>query len=450
MFLITSGQQCDLMRQQCKTGKIWKDGKCVDPPVRSMNIWGLYDDSSNFTDIINGYESYYNSTHTDNRLTINYYKKVYNKVVGDYDQDLTEAFAKGEQPDVFMINNKWLPKNLKAKRLLAAPLNIFTPASYNQAFVDVASDDFVADGQVYAVPLYVDTLALFYNVDILKNAGIIDSFGFVKPPTDWEEFKDDVEKLSIIDKEGNIKRAGVSMGTAQNVNRAADIFASLVLQSGSKLTDDNKTQVIFATPQTKLSNMAPGESALQFYTDFADPAKRIYTWNKNMSYSIDAFYQEDAAMMLSYAYNIPTIKAKNEKLNFAVAKLPQIKGSEFKATMSNYWGFVVSAGTPNTDVAWDFLQYLSQKDNLAKYLGKTGRPTPRRDMMTEQKDDPVLGPFVEQLIYAKSWYQPDDVASEAIINTMIDSVSEDGNTIKNALQKAADDMNYLFWRFKNK
>lgn len=430
-------------------GMIKQGDKCVPPPTITLNIWGLYDDSSAFSESIQGFESIYNSQHTNNKLSIRYNKQVYNKETGDYEKRLTDTFAAGNAPDIFMINNKWLGRYLKKNLVKESPATIFDAANYRQAFVDVANDDFVVKGNVYAVPLYIDTLALFYNADILKNAGIIDSFGFVKPPADWTEFKDDVEKITIIDKENlSIKRAGAILGTSANINRGTDIFTTLVFQSGGRMTDEDNNEVVFNKPQSKLDNVSVGEVALRFYTDFADPAKRVYTWNQEMDYSIDAFYQGKAAMMINYAYVIPSIKSKNEKLNFGIAKIPQLRDSENKAAMANYWGFVVSSRSDKTDLAWSFLNYFSQKENMAKYLGKTGRPTPRRDMVEEQKNDPILGPFVEQVFYAKNWYQGDDVAVESILGEMIDSVASKEKTINTALSKAAEEVNYVIWKSK--
>ncbi len=445
LFLIVSGPICrpDICN---KKGMIKKGNECVPPPVVTLNIWGLYDDNSAFEESMRSYETSYNSQHTDHKLAIRYSKQVYNKETGDYEKRLTDVFAAGNAPDIFMINNKWLSRYLKLARLKESPAAIYNAANYRQTFVDVAGNDFVFKDNVYGIPLYIDNLALFYNADILRSAGIIDSFGFVKPPADWSEFKDDVEKITIIDKDtGEIKRAGAVLGTADNINRASDIFAALVFQSGGTMTNETNSQVVFNLPQSKLGNVSVGEIALQFYTDFADPAKRVYTWNQKMDYSIDAFYQGKAAMMINYAYIIPSIKAKNEKLNFGIVKLPQIKDAENKATLANYWGFVVSSQSKKTDLAWGFLEYFSQKENMAKYLGKTGRPTPRRDMVDEQKNDPVLGPFVEQVFFAKNWYQGDDVAVESIINKMIDSVASKESTVNTALKKAADEINMILW-----
>jgi len=49
-------------------------------------------------------------------------------------------------------------------------------------------DDFLYQGQPYASPLSINTLALFYNRDLLNEAGI------VLPPVTWEEFVNDSKK----------------------------------------------------------------------------------------------------------------------------------------------------------------------------------------------------------------------------------------------------------------
>jgi ABC-type glycerol-3-phosphate transport system substrate-binding protein len=58
----------------------------------------------------------------------------------------------------------------------------------------------------------MDSMVLYYNKDMFNAAGI------VAPPTTWQEFQDDVKKLTLVDATGNIVRSGAAIGTAQNVS----------------------------------------------------------------------------------------------------------------------------------------------------------------------------------------------------------------------------------------
>ena len=159
------------------------------------------------------------------------------------------------------------------------PEGFINAQDFQNMFVDVAYQDFVSENKIYAIPLYIDTLALYYNKDFLNSAGI--SF----PPTNWDEFMDDVEKLTKKDQWGNIERSGVAMGTAQNINRSTDILALLMLQTGTEMVSQDYRNAVFnQATHLKGESFNPGRDALRFYTDFSNPTKRVYCWNR--SYAI--------------------------------------------------------------------------------------------------------------------------------------------------------------------
>ncbi len=109
--------------------------------------------------------------------------------------------------------------------------SLLTELQYREAFVNVAGTDFIKNHHIYGIPLTVDTMALFYNEDLLANAGI------AQPPTTWDEFKKDVERLTRIDEYNNIIQAGAALGTSENIYRAGDILAMLMLQSGCSIVN---------------------------------------------------------------------------------------------------------------------------------------------------------------------------------------------------------------------
>ena len=57
-------------------------------------------------------------------------------------------------------------------------------------------------------------------------------------------------------------------------------------------------------------------SVLKFYTDFADPLKDVYSWNKSFSNSRDAFSAENLVFYLGYASELQSLINKNPNQNF--------------------------------------------------------------------------------------------------------------------------------------
>lgn len=392
----------------------------------TLEFWSVFDDSSVYKPLIAKYkESYPN-------VTINYYKKN----ITSYEDDLVNALAAGRGPDIFSIHNTWLPKHID--KLASAPAILVTASRYNEVFVDVASRDFMDNGKIYAFPLSVDSLALFYNKDLFNSAGITSA------PKTWTEFNAAVEKLTKRDAKNNILQAGAALGTAENVNRSTDILSALMLQSGAVMVSEGKTEATFnQNVSSSGETFSPGKQALIFYTNFARPALKVYTWNRLQHYSVDAFVEGQAAMMLNYAYQIPIVRARASHLNFSVAALPQISQSGNKATFANYWAQAVSQSSTNQAAAWQFITWLSSQENSREYLTATKKPAARRDLIDEQKSDADLGVFAQQSLYAKSWWEVDNLAIEGIFADMIESVAGNSATAADALEVASTQVSAL-------
>jgi len=419
-----------------------------------LEVWGVFDDSDALQQVIGQYKNL-----NPNVGSISYKKFS----VDTYRQDLLDALAAGNGPDIFLIRNSWTPAF--ADKIVVAPDTLMDERSYRNTFVDTVGDDFVTnDGKIAGVALSVDSLALYYNKDLLGAAGI------TTPPATWDEFQNDVRLLTHINSFGEITQSGIALGTAGNINRSTDVLSAFFLQNG----------VIFPRAVSNDLHLsgAAGVNALSFYTQFANPTSSLYTWNPAMHYSIDAFYEGTAAMMINYSWQYDTIKRKNSKLNFAVAPLPQSLGAQ-PFNFPNYWGFVVAKnktapkGTQDAALystarifeSWQFLKYAafpntgtvhlqnaltgnakdfkSTFDPAVAYLAKTGAPAARRDVVEKEKTDPVLGPFADGNLIARNWKQADPESIEKILGDMITAVNRGEATIQQALSTAESRINQV-------
>ena len=145
-------------------------------------------------------------------------------------------------------------------------------------------------------------------------------------------------------------------------------------------------------------------------------------------------------MLFNYAYQIPTIKAKNQRLSFAVAPAPQIDGNSKQVTFASYWPFAVSASSKSPQASWQFVRFLTSK-SVADVVNKAqGVPPARRDSIPEYSTDPVMGVFAEQGLKATSWPRVDIVETDAIFNTMIDKVATTGAVIQEVLKQSQDQL----------
>jgi len=451
-----------------------------------LEVWGLFDDSDVMAKAISEYQK------RNPRVKDIVYKKL---TVESYENDLLDALATGNGPDVFLIHNTWLPKH--ADKLAPSPVDnfsttqaeILTAKQIHDQFVDAVSSDFISDGKIYALPMSVDSLALYYNKDFLNQVGIS------TPPATWSDFDEAVKKITRIDQFGNITLSGAAMGMSSDasagtgkINRATDILTLLMMQSGAEMISSQTNQASFAdfTKATYGGEATPGESALAYFTKFSNPAKAEYSWNSLQHNSIDSFIEGKTAMMLNYSWLISKIQERAPKLSLGIVKVPQNKdksGNGLDIDFANYWGLAVSKNkTQNQDYvkmaqqnkrtyatndqrvaeAWKFIRFLTMPqsanadlpvaaatqesanfDSAAEYIANQKKPAARRDLIEKQKSDILLSPFAEGNLIAKSWVQPDNLAVEKIFDEMIDSVVLKGGRIHEAIQQAQNSVSVL-------
>jgi multiple sugar transport system substrate-binding protein len=392
-----------------------------------LTWWKTFETSENIQDLISDYQALHKN------VTINYVKKD----VTDYEQELLNAAASGNSPDIFSIHNDWLPK--QKDKISPMPSNLMSLRAYHDAFAEVASTDFIAENKIFAIPLALDTLALYYNKDLLGSVGIS------QPPATWPELVADIQKLTKTGSSGGFSRSGVALGTSTNINRSVDILSLLMLQNGTQFYSADQNQATFDksqdNPGSSSGSFNPGATALAFYTQFADPSKVTYTWNAKSDFNLDAFAQGKVAMMVSFNYLQPMIKSRAPNLNWGVSPIPQVSDDATKVNFANYWGETVAKSSANAAVAWDFLNFITQRAELTKYYEKHKQVSSRKDILATQTADAEIGVFAEAALTARSIYKKDPNVFEAVFAKMIDDVVLRNFTPEQAIQNAAQQVN---------
>lgn len=392
-----------------------------------LKFWGTFETTQNILPFLAAFQQ----KHSNIQITYT------QKNVDDYEAELLNALATGNGPDIFAIHNDWLPKY--KDKLAAASEARFNLREYKDTFVDVAYNDFVADSKVFAAPLSVDSLALYYNKDILS------SFDIATPPRTWDDLVRDVKKITDKSNRNFITTSGVAMGTTNNINRAVDILYLLMLQNRTQAYTSDLSRPTFdqATVDGSGNSFFPGANALNFYTSFSNPNSDVYTWNANSNYSFDAFANGDVAYLYAYSYARDTIKKKAPNLNYDVAPVPQPKSNQTLVNFANYWGLGVSKQSKNADTAWAFIKFATEKDQLQAYYKRHKLPASRKDLVSEQINDPELGVFASANLSAKTFYKKDQDKVDEIFTDMIDDVVLRGRTVNQALTNASQRVSLL-------
>lgn len=388
----------------------------------SLVYWGLWEPETVMQPIIDEYEK------ANPHIEIQYVQK-------PFTQYEANAFTRIHQttvsdtpaPDIIRINNTWLPKF--QPYLAPIPSDIMTSTEYSNSFYPTALKDFTGtDGFLYAIPLEIDGLALFYNKSLLSTEGL------EIPPSDWDSLIAAGQKLTKTNGT-TIDQAGIALGTSKNIRNSADIFNLLLLQNGVEPMNSSGTEITLASART--------ESAMQFYTDFVDVHK---TWSPDLATDLEMFYSGKLAMMFAPSWRAFDIITSAPNIEFGIAPVPQLPGNT-PINYSMYWGEAVSRTSPNQQEAWKFIKYLSESEQQKAMFSNSsqirafGEPYSLKSLSSELSSHPYLSAFMEMAPTMQSWKMGEQGYIEESINTAINDVVEGGIQINSALSDAETRIN---------
>lgn len=423
----------------------------------TLTVWGVVDAQdelqhmfSSFNDYLHGIKGYENV-----EVTFTYRKWSED----EYEDILVNQIAEGEGPDIFFIHNTWVPKH--HKKLVAAPEWVTNPDLVSQTFVPVVREDMEMNGQIFGLPIYVDTLALYYNKNHFRSA----EFSDVEPAETWEGIRDQVAKLVINDGSATgIKRAALAVGSTQNITHAVDVLYLLMLQYGAEITDDEFSRATFNDALDGDSDTGPAEMALQIYSGFSNTNFSYYTWNKDyltdldIEYDrneIDAFVEQQVSMIFGYSEIYEELEARGERsrsgLSFDVTSVPQLEDPEetgLKTTFAEYWAPAVSRNSQNWDVAWLFISHATSNQQAYTYNTNTHRPPSRLDLVEIMRGDEKYGLWAMQAKdAARSLKLFDQHEADIVFTQVIDDVVDREISIQDAIQDAVSRMDEILYTY---
>ena len=266
----------------------------------------------------------------------------------------------------------------------------------------------VYEGKTYGIPLNSNTLALYYNKQMLKDAG-------VEVPTDWASLKDVAKKTT----KGDVK--GIAISAVKSESATFQVLP-FVWQTGGDLKD-------YATS---------GATALAYLRGLIDDG--------SMSEAVTNYTQEDArtqfitgksAMMINGPWELATL-TKDAQFDWDVAPLPKDKRA---ATSMGGENVVVMNGAKQSDAAVKLAKYLTSAEGAKIYCDGSGQLSSRPDLKGKLKlsNDAKLKVFESQLAdaHARAYGKDYPKISEAIQLSMQEALTG-ASTPEAAAKKAAD------------
>jgi len=374
-----------------------------------------------------------------NRVNQTFVVKYVQKDPATFDQDLLEALASSQGPDMF-----FLPDNLAfhySNKIYTIPYQSYPVASFKSTFAS-AGEVFLTSKGVLAFPLTIDPLMMYYNRSML------DSNSIVSPPISWDEFQNLVPLLNKKDANNKIVKSAFALGQFSNIFHAKDIISTLFMQTGNPIITETNGSFYSALSETAGGNANNLSSILSFYTNFADPLKDVYSWNRSLPNSQDFFSANNLAFYFGYASELQTLVNKNPNLDFSVAPFPQIKNANFKLTSARITGIAISSFSKNLNTAVTAASLMATGDFASKFSTALLTPPARRDLLAAKPTDAYFPIFYSSALYAKSWLDPSSADTDNIFRTMVENILSNNMSADSSVKDASSKLSLLLAKYQ--
>lgn len=272
--------------------------------------------------------------------------------------------------------------------------------------VEPALDITSVDGETYGVPFRYDGSGIYYNTDMLKDAG------YEEFPETWDEMVEMSRKLS---KDG---KYGFAWPLGNQANAATRLVQQMYTYGGDVLDEDGKCMLNSKEAKDALKNIV--ESIQEGY---ASPGSSEFD-NTTMR---ESFGQGNLAFMLTGPFDVETLKTDYPELNFATAVIPGIDG--MGTTTANGWCVALAAKSENKEAAAEFMAYITTPENQARLTDSF--PASKTAMEYEQFATEELKPFMEQLDNSKAepayerWSEMEPIIFQYMQNAVAGTMSVD-------------------------
>jgi len=299
------------------------------------------------------------------------------------------AAATGSPPDVTMYHVTEIAEY--AKRGITRPIDdLIKGAGIDLTGLPAAALRSVQyNGQTYAVPGDLHPLALYYNVDMVRKAGLDPH----KPPTTKDQFLHWADRLTVRGPGGKVSQYGVYLPTTGGATGSAIprwVWWSLLHQNGGSFLDRGGTSAV---------NSAASRDALQFLVDLFKTHKVVTPGSTGNG--IDPVAAKRAAMWFIGPWEVN--QRMQQKLNFATAPMPVIGHKPATWANSHCQSVSKQRGGGNYEADAAFMKWFSENyAQPAKVVGVIPL-NPAVRASKEFVDDPHYAyykAFIPELDYA--------------------------------------------------
>jgi multiple sugar transport system substrate-binding protein len=290
----------------------------------------------------------------------------------DFATGIDSGLLSGTAPDVFRVDYPTMGLYAATDQLL----DVTDPLAELADDVRPALMGAVSHGErLYGVPQHVDTTALVYRPDVLRDAGVASVPDRPEDAWTWEEFAQVSDRLRDASPEGS---------SAFAVNwQAAGAFRWLtwLFMAGGHLYDEDLTSTVLVGD--------PGRRALEFTRSFFENGWVPETTStKSPTYPDAQFTAGRLAMLFAGNFLVPAFaETIGSRFEYAVTYQPRDvrRASELGGN-----AVVATRQAVNAELAAEFLVYLASPEAMRQFC-EASVLLPTRDSLAAQDLDFAVG-----------------------------------------------------------
>ena len=295
---------------------------------------------------------------------------------------LMTAVRSGAGPDIAVIDRFTVAQRAASGLLVdLTPLIAKEGKDLSQEYSEAPWQEVLYQKKVYALPTNTDARVLFYNKQLLKEAGVdLSEFDPAKGPIDPQRFKEIAFKLNKTDSSGAYTRIG---------------FVPWLEQGWGYTWGFAFGGSFFDFANCKVTATDPGVvKGYQFVYDWAkalDPQKArtfvdtYWQWPSvgTLPDSQMPFFTGKVAFVISGNWVFATMKDAAPNLDYGVTYIPAPNGQ--KTSWSGGWSVAILQGGKNIEAAYQLLRFVAGEEGQT-LLAKEASSLPTMKSLLQRKD----------------------------------------------------------------
>jgi sn-glycerol 3-phosphate transport system substrate-binding protein len=302
---------------------------------------------SPITEILNGYAEEYMAANEGVEIVWSFeggYSDVMNRL-------LTVIEGGGERPAlaIMLATDIYDLRNAEAIQPWDAFISEEYLADFIPSWLENSYYDYDDDGtpELYGLPFQRSTVLLYYNADLLDEAGL-------DVPSNWEELATAAQTLATSERDGILIPNSWPYW----------VFQPFVAGAGQNIVSESDVEVFFDTPATI--------EALQYWVDLytvysATPDGVQDNWGS----APGAFSTGAAAMIVHSSGSLRSI-LNSADFTVGVTGVPGVDGTSYTVTGGGNLYLVAGIDDATAQAAWDFVQWLTEPEQTVDWSIHTG------------------------------------------------------------------------------